>query len=437
MYNVSDLAGAPVDNLRLSRRTIARIFLGDIARWSDPAITADNDGLQLPVYPITTVYRGGQSGTTALFYDFVANMAPDLFGPWAQRNGFDPRVRIIDLESQGGRWAPSTTARQDSDLMARAVAETPWTISYDEFAYALIHGADAAWVDNASGRWIRPYARNISAALESAQLRPDLSQELSGVYTSPHPGAYPISAYSYIVGQCAPRGDRPTCTGGYDDGGKAETLSIWLRYIACEGQVEMANIGYSPLPPNLSQEMANSIARMNGTEPEQLGPGNCANPRFHGDNWAPDAPEAPPVFANQQAGAGNQGNRGSNTTGQTSAAGPAAGTQDTTAGAGRAGETEAVGGGSDDWRPVSPLAYSKPGLPAIALWALVALVALLVVPLLIGGAVSFSRLNRAFAEPTPAPEPVPVPVPNDLGAQGPPGDGERATTASAPASDPW
>ena len=38
-----------------------------------------------------------------------------------------------------------------------------------------------------------------------------------------------------------------------------ETLAKWMRYIACEGQINMAHIGYSPLPPNLSQEVANSI----------------------------------------------------------------------------------------------------------------------------------------------------------------------------------
>jgi phosphate transport system substrate-binding protein len=147
--------------------------------------------------------------------------------------------------------------------MAATVASTKWTISYDEFSYAKIHGASVAYVDNQSGNWVRPFAGNISAALESARLRPDLSQELSGVYTSRHPAAYPISAYSYIVTQCDARaGDRATCKGNYGNPGVSETLRQWLRYIACDGQVEMANIGCSPLPPSLSQEIANSIARM-------------------------------------------------------------------------------------------------------------------------------------------------------------------------------
>ena len=90
------------------------------------------------------------------------------------------------------------------------------------------------------------------------------------MYAQPNPVAYPISAYSYLVTQCAPGGRPATCKGPYTNPGVSETLAKWMRYIACEGQVNMAQIGYSPLPPNLSQELVNSIARMKGEEPEQL-----------------------------------------------------------------------------------------------------------------------------------------------------------------------
>ncbi|MBJ7306676.1 MAG: substrate-binding domain-containing protein, partial [Acidimicrobiia bacterium] len=62
MYNVRDTAGREVDYLHLSRRTVARIFTGDITNWNDPAISAENKGLVLPDKAINVVYRGGQSG---------------------------------------------------------------------------------------------------------------------------------------------------------------------------------------------------------------------------------------------------------------------------------------------------------------------------------------------------------------------------------------
>ena len=370
MYNVQDAAGRKVDYLHLSRRTVARIFMGDITRWNDPTISADNRGLVLPDQPITVVYRGGQSGTTGLFYDFVANVAPDLFAPWAARNRFPTSVRIIQLDSSPG-FVPKSQAFQGSDQIAQFIASGQglWSIGYDEFGYSKVYNAPSAWIENGAGEWILPYAENISAALEAAQLRPDLSQELSGVYNSSNPKAYPISAYSYIVTQCVPSPDRPTCKGPYSNPGVTETLALWLRYIACEGQVNMAKIGYSPLPPNLSQEVANSIARLTGQPPEQFNADNCANPRFSGS--VGEGGGSPP---NPLAGITRIGEL---TGGDSGAAIDSAGT----AAVATSGATKSAGGGSTDWRKATPVAYTGPSIPTSNTLALVLLLVVMVIPL--------------------------------------------------------
>jgi phosphate transport system substrate-binding protein len=381
MYNADDKAGRHVDYLHLSRQTISRIFIGDITNWSDPAIVADNGGLQLPDQPITVVYRGGQSGTTALFYDFVQHMVPDKFNAWAARNQLPTNVRIIQLDS-APNFAPKTLALNGSDQIAQYIASSSgkWAIAYDEFGYAVTYHAPAAWVQNQAGQWVLPYAENISAALEAAQLRPDLSQELAGVYSSGNPVAYPISAYSYLVTQCAPTGplgsQRATCTGPYGNTGVTETLSKWMRYIACEGQINMARIGYSPLPPNLSQELVNSIARMQGTAPEGLNANNCANPRFRGslgnalaspkDPLVGRLPGAGNTAAKAAAGGANRANAATPNAANNAAAGaggPAA-SADAAAGsiaAGRGG-VNAVGGGSGVFQPAAPVVYNRPGM---------------------------------------------------------------------------
>jgi phosphate transport system substrate-binding protein len=370
MYNVQDTAGRKVDYLHLSRRTVARIFMGDITRWSDPAISADNRGLVLPDQPITVVYRGGQSGTTGLFYDFVANVAPDLFGPWAARNRFPTSVRIIQLDSSPS-FVPKSQAFQGSDQIAQFIASGQglWSVGYDEFGYSKVYNAPSAWIENAAGEWILPYAENISAALEAAQLRPDLSQELSGVYNSTNPKAYPISAYSYIVTQCTVSPDRPTCKGPYSNPGVTETLALWLRYIACDGQVNMAKIGYSPLPPNLSQEVANSIARLTGQPAEQLSAANCANPRFSGSvgegGGSPPNPFEGITRIGDVAGGANAGAADATGTGA----------------AGTPGATKSAGGGSTDWRKATPVAYSGPSIPTSNTLALVLLLVVMVIPL--------------------------------------------------------
>jgi phosphate transport system substrate-binding protein len=423
MYNAEDKAGNKVDYLHLSRRTIARIFTGDISNWSDPAISDDNKGLQLPNQPITVVYRAGQSGTTALFYDFVQHVAPDIFTPWANKNRLSTTVRIIQLDSSP-QFAPKTLALTGSDQIAQYVASSSgkWAIAYDEFGYAKVYGAPAAWVQNESGAYVQPYAENISAALESATLRSDLSQELSGVYTSTNPLAYPISAYSYIVTQCASTPDRPTCQGPYGNSGISETFHTWLRYIACDGQVNMARIGYSPLPPNLSQEIANSVARLTGGAPEQLNAGNCTNPRFGGSLGTGSASPGDPLANVASLGNGSSGGGSSSGGGGSSGGGAAAGagsggaagasggtaaagadaasgsssaTDSTTASATAAGKSggqaKSAGGGSDSYRALEPVAYNRPGLPSTSTLPLLAFLALLTVPPVVFG---IRRLRR-------------------------------------------
>jgi phosphate transport system substrate-binding protein len=149
-----------------------------------------------------------------------------------------------------------------------------------------------------------------------------------------------------------------------------------MRYIACEGQVNMAAIGYSPLPPNLSQEVVNSIARLQGTAPETLSAGNCANPRFHGSLGAGAASPKDPLAGRilsgggaagrAAAGAGNARGNAAGAKGNTTAgaAGPAAST-DAASGAlaaGRAGDVPAVGGGSGVFQVAAPVVYNRPGM---------------------------------------------------------------------------
>ena len=388
MYNVEDTAGRKVDYIHLSRRTVARIFTGDICSWADPAIKAENkspalpDGLVLPDKQINVVYRGGQSGTTALFYDFVAHVAPDIFGPWAAKNQLPTNVRIIQLDSSPG-FACKTQAFQGSDQIAQYIgsASGAWSIGYDEFGFAKTYKVPAAWVQNQSGTYQQPYSPNISAALESATLRPDLSQELSGVYASANPLAYPISAYSYMVTQCAVSADRPTCKGSYTNPGVTETMATWMRYIACDGQKDMASIGYSPLPPNLSQEVANSIARMTGAPPEKLTAANCPNPRFTG-NLGETAPPDPLTTAKVAAsGGGAAKTKGGGTTGTTTAA--ATGSE--SALGADIGLGKSAGGGSGKWRDPAPVAYDRASRSSDNTLPFLVLLAVFLVPPIVAG----------------------------------------------------
>ncbi|WP_033289205.1 substrate-binding domain-containing protein [Amycolatopsis jejuensis] len=399
MYNVTDAAGRRVDSLHLKRDTIARIFAREITRWNDPAITATNGGFALPDQPITLIGRSGQSGTTALFYDFVAHVAPGPYGAFVGRNadkGVGPLpsgVRPIQLPTTGPD-ADFYRLFADSDQIAQTLANgsVPFSIGYDEFGYAKKYNAPTAWVENQAGKYTLPYAANIAAALTKANLRPDLSQELSGVYSNPDPLTYPVSAYSYLMTPCA--SGRDTCKGGYPDGAKTETMAAFIEHVACDGQINMARVGYSPLPPNLSQEMMNANARLTGKPAKQLNAGNCGNPTFSGSLGAGAAAPQDPFVAMGGVDALTHGGTGG---------GPKAGTDGPkTSNSAQAStgpdasstsaDASEANGGSRDWRNAEPAAYEGSGFGGFGAWAALVLFAAICVPLLVRGIVR--RLRR-------------------------------------------
>ncbi|NMB22848.1 MAG: phosphate ABC transporter substrate-binding protein PstS, partial [Corynebacterium sp.] len=68
-----------VEGLNLSTATVANIFKGEITKWNDDAIAAENEGVDLPDTDISVVYRSDESGTTDNFQKFLTAAEPDLW----------------------------------------------------------------------------------------------------------------------------------------------------------------------------------------------------------------------------------------------------------------------------------------------------------------------------------------------------------------------
>ncbi len=64
------------DRLRFSGRTLAGIFSGQIARWTDPLIAEENPGVEFPDATIARCVRKDSSGTSAVFTEFLSNADP-------------------------------------------------------------------------------------------------------------------------------------------------------------------------------------------------------------------------------------------------------------------------------------------------------------------------------------------------------------------------
>ncbi len=352
MYNLNGNTGQRISNLNMNAAVIDDIFLGKITRWNDPVIANLNPQLQgdLPSTRIIPVYRTDPSGENYLLSDYLLHQNGAAFTSaqqaWATGGvGRPSAVWPRNVNNNYGPQYPNANnevAQSGSDNAANYVsaAASNGSITYVETAYAKEHNAPVANLLNASGNNVQPTSVNVATALVKAILHPDLTQDLTNVYTNTEPNAYPLSAYSYVVAPCSPQlaaGQHTTCTGPGASSpfpsAKGNELGQFAAFMACGGQARMANLGYSPLPPNLVQEDFDAIGRMNGgVQPPPPTPSTCQNPYVDGQTVLPGEPCVPGqsncgVISNQQvvaqAAAGDNG--GSGSSGGSSASGGSSG----------------------------------------------------------------------------------------------------------------
>lgn len=322
MYNLIGNDGNRITNLVLDAQTLCEIFTGAIVYWDDPSIEALNPGLvgDLPHKTIIPVYRADASGENYLFSDYLLHMDNGPFTKYQAAVGADVgQPTAIWPTPQNGEsppgypnWATNTPIGQNgSDAAATFVSESSNvdSITFVETAFAIYYHMPVASIVNASGNAVQPTSTNDAIALEKAILYPDLTQNLSYVYTNPLPDAYPLSSYSYFVTPCSPQlaaQEQPSTSCAANGSGsssfpssKGNALGQFVQFVACAGQEKMAQLGYSPLPPNLVEEDFAAIGRLNGAqEPPPPTAENCKNPYVDGST---PLPGEPPILNTQQA----------------------------------------------------------------------------------------------------------------------------------------
>ncbi len=343
MYNLR-LGNQQITDLRLSPATVAKIFTGAITRWNDPQIVREH-GKPLPAKRIIPVVRSDGSGTTAQFTDYMAKEQSGTWNDFCRRAG---RATPCPLTSFYPATVPGFTVKtgNGSNGVASYVASGygDGTITYVEYAYARQKRLPVVKLLNAAGYYVLPTAANVAVALTRAQLNPDRTQVLTGVYRNPDPRAYPLSSYSYMLVPTAEEYDFTAREG--------RSLSTFANYFLCAGQQKADVLGYSPLPRNLVQAGFDVVRRIPGAVPANVDLARCGNPTFRGGRnvlleTAPQPPacdaarSAPCGSAAAGAGGGAPGGRGAASPGGGSAGPGAAGAP---AGGGAGGGGPAAGG---------------------------------------------------------------------------------------------
>jgi phosphate transport system substrate-binding protein len=214
-------------DIYLSSTTVAKIFAGEIKKWNDPAIVADNNRsiksviyrktstgnvavdksgnpivlrnatknifYTLPNKPIKVVFRSDTSGTTNNFTRFMNGVAPTIWNKPANDAFTTAFPGNINDTANIGR----VVGANGSQGVATLASKSPYSITYAEKQWGTSFGLRAAYIGNASGNFTYPDSAATSAFLGEAK------QAADGIvtfdYNTKVAGAYPIGVISYML----------------------------------------------------------------------------------------------------------------------------------------------------------------------------------------------------------------------------------------------
>jgi phosphate transport system substrate-binding protein len=183
-YNVPNLTLPKNTNLNLTGPVIARIYMGEITNWNDPAIKALNPKATIPDQKITVAHRADNSGTTYNFTDYLSAVSP----AWQSKVG-----RGINVS-----WPTGVGANGNSGV-AGTVSNTPGAIGYTDTAFAIANHLRFASIKNRAGKFISPSIRNVAVAGNAVTSVPANNEIHIVDPPKTDPLAYPISTYTYII----------------------------------------------------------------------------------------------------------------------------------------------------------------------------------------------------------------------------------------------
>jgi phosphate transport system substrate-binding protein len=180
---VVNLDGVASGDLTLDGATLAKIFLGEIKTWDDPAIKKLNPSAKLPSQAIAIVHRSDGSGTTFIFTNYLSKVSPD----WQSKVGSNTSVE----------W-PAGIGAKGNEGVANNVTQTKGSIGYVETAYAKQNKLTATKLINKDGKTVAATPDAIVAAAAGADWA-----HAPGFYMiltdEPGAAAWPIAGATFIL----------------------------------------------------------------------------------------------------------------------------------------------------------------------------------------------------------------------------------------------
>jgi phosphate transport system substrate-binding protein len=225
---VVNLEGIKSGEVKLDGATLAKIFLGEINTWNDPAILRLNPNVKLPSHPIVVVRRWDDSGTTFVWTNYLSKVSRE----WASKVGANTSVQ----------W-PTGSGANGHEGIVNTVQNTKGAIGYVEYSYARQSKLAMVSMINGDGKMVEPSFTAFQAAAGNAKWDKE-----DGFYLilTDQPGAasWPITSATFVFVHKQPKD--PIAVG--------EALKFFAWAYA-KGDKMAKEIDYVPLPKDLVSEI--------------------------------------------------------------------------------------------------------------------------------------------------------------------------------------
>jgi phosphate transport system substrate-binding protein len=218
-YNVK---GVP-SGLHFTGPVLAKIWMGQIKEWNDPAIQKLNPSVKLPSTPIVPIHRTDGSGDTYAFTNYLSKVSPT----------FQSKVGNATTVP----W-PGGIGGKGNSGVGGALTSTNGSIAYIAIAYVLENHFHFGLVQNAAGKFPTPGVSSILAAASALHTVP--SGGKSGISITDPPAsasaAYPISTFTYVL---VPVHSSPSV---------GAAMRKFITWAVTSGQTYGPKLEFAPLP---------------------------------------------------------------------------------------------------------------------------------------------------------------------------------------------
>ena len=219
---VVNIAGITPNQLKLTGKVLADIYLGKITKWKDPAIVALNPGAPLPDADIAVVRRADGSGTTFLFTNYLSKVSED----WKKDVG----------EGTAVNW-PMGAGGKGNEGVAAFVGRLSNSIGYVEAAYSKQKKLSAVQMQNKAGKFVIADDPQFKAAAANADWNKSFYQVLTDQSGA---DAWPITGATFIMMHKAQ--DKPA---------QAAASLAFFKWAYKEGDKMAADLDYVPMPDSV------------------------------------------------------------------------------------------------------------------------------------------------------------------------------------------